>query len=580
MTSHGQPAFVPGYSGVHESSDRAMVVTSGVTGRCEVISARDWGVLQQALVVSDRYEIAAKSTLTNADVAALLAQFVRAGVIVPLPRDNKCAVSRPSPIVCVVTAERPAALRRSLHQLAKSAESSGCAITVRVHDNSRSASAARANADLCRHWCGPLRLRYHGEETRRRLASYLVAAGIDRTIVDFALCGSAHPRIGANRNAALLAGAGHTLVMLDDDVVPRVWERRSRSRSIALSHQSRPRTFSFAATRDELFNEMTASSQSIWDAHMEVLARPVRAVIEAYGVSVVHPPTGSASPSWGELMTAPSGKIRVSMHGIIGDSGMGWLRDLLLLPEPRALVDDRATYEATCTTGELRATVPCTTLSPRGTAPTGGMGLDASSLLPPFVPSHRCEDVLFLDTLRRIDPQAVTASLAQAVEHWPVDDRRSCLGPIWRNTGIRAYNVLRAIVLASGDESLSSTPDARLRSLGRAFAEIGGADAGDLRDLIRRVWLHHVARWRDSLDRALSLSTSGPEWWVRDATRFRDKLLAEADAPGADLPRDLDPILDDQIDYWPTLLMNLAALYDAWPVIWRLASAWKDDDDV
>jgi hypothetical protein len=614
------PSCVAGYTLAHALPDRRVAVKSGVADDWHVMSVRDWMVLQHAATSGEASAIATQTSValqtllgvrsrleasdgfppwfvsavlaispalrpyrdelrpvTTLEVNQLVDRFVRLKLLVPIP-PRTGAPSTTDPLkIGIVTADRPEALKRLLEHLRAGVSGPGEPVTIEVHDNSQTILKEEENAALCALAQTPsVRVEHWGNATRTALFAHLVRHGIAPEIARFALTGAHAPRTGANRNAALLASVGHRLLMLDDDVVPRVWVPWRTRSGIKLTNLAQPRVRAFARTAAGLFKHMIQRPEPVWRGHASVLGLTVSAAIERHGLVDVAEASVPRVPSWGALVADGGGRVRVSLHGVIGDSGMGWLRSLLTMedPERRSLVEHRAIYEATCRTGVLRETTSCVELTTSGTAPIGGMAIDATDLLPPFMPSHRCQDLLFLDVLRLIDRSSVAAFVPHTIEHWPIEDRSQTRAPIWSNTGIRFYTVAHAIIASRCSGLATATPSARLETIGQAFREAGAASIGDLQEFVRSVWLHHVANSLDVTERALSVS-DGPSWWVEDVGRFREKLLAEASDRACSLPRDLGDIGEEPLHYMKTMFTKLGSLYSAWPAIWSAARAYR-----
>ena len=474
----------------------------------------------------------------------------------------------PASRICITTAGRPAALERCLERLADDAERFEDRVLITVHDNSGKPSDERLNRNACRRLDRrAARIVHCGERWRRTAAARLAVIGIEKPVVEFALRGSADPRTGANRNAVLLSAAGSKLLMLDDDVIPRVWSPSEARAGVSLTDETDPRGFHFAGVPAGLTCGLVTRPEPLWRSHAALIGSTVAMHLQRQAVTAIPPGWRASARAGDDLLRR--GRIRATLHGVVGDCGMGWLRRWLLLegPSRAALVDDRQVYDASCASGLATRTSDGVQLSASGNGAIGGFGIDASELVPPFLPSYRCSDSLFLILLKRMHGDSVVAFLPQAIEHWPLRDRSGTRGAIWESTGLRVWDVVRAVVSTACSEA-GGTPAERLHAAGRAIHDAATASTSDFRSVLESIWRQHASAWLIATERVLATHHGTPVWWADDVRRLRGKLIADSTRPDAGLPRELGAA---DIPGFQRTLALAGKLYQAWPAMWNSA---------
>jgi hypothetical protein len=609
--------FACGFSSVTPLGTRHVAVRAGEPAGWHVLARREWTILNEALHSNDVAAIAHRSTAalqtaygvrhvlaacddlpawcvkalfaispwahrhkddlapvgTN-EAAQWLHAFVDKGLLAPVPERGRTPPQAQAVTVCVVTCDREAALRRSLATLTRTPRRE-YDVRLRVCDTSTREDARQHNRALCATTARETsyEIDYVGDAERRLLVRQFAAQGIDAATATFAVFGRERPTMGANRNAALLSTAGSMLVMLDDDVVPRTWVPWEMRRGVMLTHAAEPRLFAFAPSPQGLFRGLIERPEPSWSSHAAVLGRDVESVLQSEGLIGHTTLAPGSAVSWGELIRS-RGRVRVTIHGVVGDCGMGWLRRLLVLEEPSrsALVTHRAVYEAVCRTGMAKRTTPCIQLVACGSGASGGTGLDARDIVPPFAPSYRCEDVLFLSMLHRIDDRSIVAFLPEATEHWPIEDRTRDRDGVWQCTGVRVWQVIDWIIRQQVRLRAVDSPSVRLAAIGRALREASGLSGGELHDLCYEVWLEHAARWFSATEHAVADAQGSPGWWADDVRRFRDKLTTELPSYTASIPCDVAPTGEDRLETVQAHLLALGRLFESWPAMWELAT--------
>jgi hypothetical protein len=157
------------------------------------------------------------------------------------------------------------------------------------------------------------RVRYGGRREKSRFAAALAAESkVAGKIIYFLLFGDERctRSTGANRNCLLLDTVGTLILTVDDDTLCRTAAVPERETSPSFFSGYDPTAFWFFADR----------------------ARAIQAVssVDADVLALHEPLLGSAVADLG-VPAESSGRVAMTLHGLVGDSGMG---SPLLLPHP------------------------------------------------------------------------------------------------------------------------------------------------------------------------------------------------------------------------------------------------------
>lgn len=338
---------------------------------------------------------------------------------------------------------------------------------------------------------------------------------------------------GSSRNALLLLGAGKPFAFLDDDVRPEF---------------RLPRDF----LEDPLESECadpTSIHPYASDEELAALAGPIQGLPAGAYDFLEAPPDGQDS------FDRPPAALN---FGSWGDMGMPGARYLL---SARLQVDSRVYEEGTAYELALAGREAFRSVS----APTAGglffmpmhALLDARSLLPPFSPRGRGEDMLWGVSLGVLHPERTLAYSPWSVHHCPPG--RISGGRAEAVAWVPRINDLLIFELARGQ--------------GRGYGDLGGdilerygsgpeMSEGFYRDLLERAGRARMA----GLERLLSGFDAQPEAWARD---LESSLASIAEALGKGtlaLPVEFGAY-EDLAAY----LAGFGRLLQAWPEIWQEA---------
>lgn len=419
--------------------------------------------------------------------------------------------------VAVLTCNRPAALARALDSyIAHAQRHARRGVAFTVFDDSADAAVQAQNRQLAAEAGRHGATSYVGIAERGRFAARLVEAGCPADVVQFALFGSAWHglTVGANRNAAILETAGRPVLFVDDDtectpvLSPAVTAGAVRVRRgpadqdpvfpcrlwVRDSHDPR-------ATWPEADHDL-----DVLDLHERLLGRHVRDIAFA----------GDEGGSPGEAAPVEPARVVVTLNGLLGDCG--WqspTQYLWLTREPfESLARSEAEYRAACCTREVLRVADRVVVADR----TDNMmatffALDNRTVVPPFSPIARGEDVTFGLLLCACVPWASIGHLPVALRHAPIEARR--FAPREVLSGALAVDLCTVVAAWLSGAAIPRAPEAGLAGVGDRLAALGRMRRDDAAELLRSATLEFVSRRFTALEARAEARSDRP-WWQSD----------------------------------------------------------------
>jgi FkbH-like protein len=472
----------------------------------------------------------------------------------------------------VVTCARPRELARAVESYLDAASETAWAEVVVTDD----AGEARAE-DITRALLAPLAarsgasIRHGGAAEKSAYAAELaVRAGVPEALVRFAFIrgSDAAGSCGANRNALLLDGAGGSLFSVDDDTIARF--RRPSPRATQPSDDV-DEPSSYAPFADDTWLD-DAEDLDLVAALSSVLGR---STTELLGEGAA----GGAQQ-----------RARLVIPGLSGDCGWGapfgyWhapMGYLALRGASRArFVASETEYRRAWTSRGVHRVVPKLTWARPSLTMSTTWGLDATSLLPPFLPVARGSDLLMGLTARSCVPDLGVLHLPWTIAHAPEPRRRFSPGEMPRAAaGVDLCRVACECIEAYEPDPAEASPAARLRALGRHLAELGGRGGPGFEAFVRARLALSNGRLREFLAAQQDGDGPCPAYWVNDVATFR--ALLDASEPSADYAVPLDLVLSaggntEALLRAAQIVRRFGELLQVWPEIFATAAAMREE---
>ncbi|MBW2255447.1 MAG: hypothetical protein JRI25_12730, partial [Deltaproteobacteria bacterium] len=368
-------------------------------------------------------------------------------------------------------------------------------------------------------------------------------------------------RAGANRNAVLLDNLDSVFVGFDDDTICRFARPPGAGEEVKLGSSPDPTEFWFYDDPEAAIADNDPQPMDFVEAHGRLLGRRGADVLEGD----VREWDGT-SASVVRALSHRSARVRLSLMGALGDSGMGGPHYYLHLKgasHKRAAADE-ATWQRTRRT---RAVLRAPLRPVVGRAPLAlmmGVGMDQRGVLPPFFPCGRNSDGLFVQFLLAVHRDALVGHLPWAVAHQPEPARRHSPEEVWRQAVRMGLSevvrwALEATLLPAG-----ASGEERLAALGRSFMELGRLSPGAFASFLAEAWARRCKNVVAALERRLEAHAEGAVSWVMDARRALD-VVREAATSGPPIASSLSQFPADEA--WgrsQELLVAYGGLLDGW----------------
>jgi len=485
-----------------------------------------------------------------------------------------------SPVVAILTWERPQALERLLESMANNCDT-GKFHRLYVIDDSRKTENIELNQALAKRYAPRIAcpLQYFGQLGQRSMIDGLVQRLPKHENAIRFLADRARWRdfwtSGMSRNLALLLSAGRRLVMLDDDVVCDVYDPPRPKPDITFSDDPREAEF-FAGEQDWAHLHQPINPDPV-DRHMQCLGLTFSEALDVLGQNHLKP-SGFQNATALQLSELQSGsEILLTECGSLGCPGTNkntWLPDMAPASLKRMLASEAATGKA------LGSRKVWSGRNHPHFAPRSNMsqitGFDNRRMLPPYLPIYRGEDRLFGYMLDFIFPTSVTLDYPWAAPHLPLPDRK------WRDRdldfspGDSFPMFFVEKIIGHKSACLSTHPEERLSSLSGWFDDMASAPANTLIAMYRDSRLGDDSARLAQLTGLLEKADAAPVSWQNYLRNGIAKLNADLDLASREdfKVRGLSATLegDDLIAFWRGVWKDFAAALRAWPEIRQAAA--------
>jgi len=424
-----------------------------------------------------RYEIAMEK----------LGQFAEEGWLVSskeLARQCTATVrgeeAKPITTVGFTTRNRPRELARAIRSYAENFRAFERTAGITLIDDGPSDAETRELADSLAKEVG-VEIRVAGRSDREQWARALAEeSGVDPEITRFALLGDERCPVttGSARNSLLLDSVGEAYLLADDDGVCRTARCPQAEDGWALSSRADPTQFWFYESREKLHERVTFEEADLLGLHERLLGQEAGALF----AEDPEPETRFTTAVLDHQLRRHGARVRASMAGIVGDSGLGgsayllrdrWSQARVTVSEEffRAVVESRQVLRST--------TRP--TIGDGTTCMAGNLGIDHTALAPPFSPVQRNSDGVFGRLLKICFERSIMGYLPEAALHDPVETRTQSIEDYFE--GLRrvrfADYLLRMFEIWDARSATQKTEDS-LRSLGSFLTESAEGPAEEL----------------------------------------------------------------------------------------------------
>jgi hypothetical protein len=396
------------------------------------------------------------------------------------------------------------------------------------------------------------RIRYAGRKEKSRFAAALAAeSAVSPETIDFALFGNAscERSTGANRNCLLLDTVGGLLLSVDDDTLCQIAGAPERETALSFFSGYDPTELWFFPNRARAIRSVSFADVDALGCHESLLGSDV---------------AGLAGP------TETTGRVAMTLNGLVGDSGMASPRYYLALTGPSRdrLVASPEAYSSALESREILRSARRPTISDSPFCMTTFLGLDNRLLLPPFFPVQRNSDGIFGMMLRECVEGSHTAFLPWILLHAPEPPRVFVPDDLWADAGaVRMPDIVIAAVLAHESHTRNHATAARFADLGKHLRWLGSLSSPEFEARLRTVQQFRNFAFTTVLESQLQTHGGAPAFWADDVRRMIE-LMSKASSAGEYLvPRDLRRGRDagEARRLGQELIRKFGELLEAWP---------------
>lgn len=323
---------------------------------------------------------------------------------------------------------------------------------------------------------------------------------------------------GGNRNTVLSAFAGKRIISIDDDILMKPCMLPGTSHDITIDREKPGFDMGFFPNIKDI----------------EEIIEPFTGDLFKYYDLFTGADLSNLVPGSGH------GKVMAVMPGYYG--GRWSQRPFLLLFTEGKLRD--VTY---LTNGGYKETrlrmfgymqTPGLVISASPVLYGGAIGIDASSIVPPFYPQIRSEDNLWAALLQFYNRNYMIGCLPFALCHdW--SEKKPFTEKDFRR--IEADAGLNMALLFSVIAQSTTCPAGAdpFACFGKALVELSGMPHNKWMDMCRSIWYGYVGSITDTLRELLVKYDRKPSYWAKDVDVFLDRIRSQSMDVASFVPREL-----------------------------------------
>jgi hypothetical protein len=421
-----------------------------------------------------------------------------------------------------------------------------------------------------------------GPQEKRNIIRQLVRSGLDREVVDFGLDGLASIGVGtsgANRNMLLLATSGEAFLSLDDDTECRFASAEDLPESFQGIQDDQdaaadPADVWVFKDRQAIRDCIALRDVDFVGSHQELLGRQVADLATAA--------SHEASSKEVLRLLASSGRVYVTLNGVVGDCGWGTPSQYFFVGDRsfRRLATSRASYDVGIESREMLRVSHGFTVSDRADSlMSTAFAADNRATLPPFVPLGRGSDAVFGQMLKLMQPLACYGHLPWAISHLPVEARRFWPGEALRSAGTVDLKGMMSAVVSRLAAEHPTTEKEWCEGMGRSLQAISEYASDDLLSFLAESERILVDREVAFLQRRLNRFASDGGTWTTHVEQYIEKAIKKTEATDGVVPVELLYGRDGATA--TTVVRRLLSLYGRlighWPHIVETAGRQKEE---
>jgi len=167
-----------------------------------------------------------------------------------------------------------------------------------------------------------------------------------------------------------------------------------------------------------------------------------------------------------------------------------------------------------------------------------GIGLNATSIVPPFFPQIRNEDHLWAIVNKFCYKDSLIVHLPFAIYH-DREEKHLFTEADYKKVGVDMGTNITLLFRMLSDEIKSYDSKLPLELFGKALIDISNLPQGKWQELCAGLWNFHVGATVNSLNELLDKYEREPYYWARDVDKYLDRLRSSSLDPEAYIPHEL-----------------------------------------
>lgn len=491
----------------------------------------------------------------------------------------------------IMTADRPALLERALiSYIQNNHQRNG--IEYVVYNDSKDTDASAATLAVARKLARQfgVPIRFAGTQERERYTRQIADSGaISRELLEYALLNSAGYTLGQNRNTLLLDTVGSMICCVDDDTICTPRQANRTPAQFQFASGGDPAEFWCYRNKSEMDGLIPVQAElNAVTAHEQLLGKSVS---ELTGLSSAKFAQDERVSN--ELMRRIERRdsvVRITFNGLIGDCAWGspfgvWHEPMGYL----ALVGsslERLTcaedfYQQALQSRQLLRLTAGPYLTDASFSMLTFCGLDNRELLPPNLPTHRGQDLIFGQILWTCFTDSLFGHLPFALVHDPDPPRRFWPGEITRSaSGVDLCRLMIEAMKLLPDQDSPANPATRMSTLGTHLIHLAKLPPQILGGKLRAALRASNQRFKHAvIARGATLTTQAP-YYANDITRYFDKQKKAEGDEHYWIPLDLCGVDGFAVaeSRLRQILERFGALLQHWPIVVRAARALRERD--
>lgn len=484
-----------------------------------------------------------------------------------------------------LTYNRPEGLKRCLTSFLENSREYGRSPHIVVMDDSDAPSLQLANETCLQSLnrsCPEFNFLYAGVAEKRSYAATLARhSGVDPELLEFALFDPEHlgQKVGANRNALLLQTAGERFLSVDDDVVCRPCAAPGMDDTIEITSQD-PTLVHLFTDRETLLAERPSRNCDVLGLHEGILGKQLGSLFQS------EPERPITFESLGTRLFAhlekTAARIRISWTGFYGDSGATYPTYYLWkdkhVGEQLAAGEER--YRRLSLSREIFRAPGHLSIGDEGYCGSAALAYDNQSILPPFMPVLRGEDIVFGKILVACFGPSLIGYLPWAILHAPLESRSNSAEDIAQAGHSTSYHqILHSLVDIFPGAEFERDETELLRRLGSHLCDLGKLPVQEFEEILRtRQWIR-LTRRIEYLEKQLRYCPLTPAGW-RDDIRthlqvIHNKLTPEGLRQSLLIRECTLHTFEERLALAQRLTRSFGNLLTAWPSLTQAARELK-----